>query len=305
MAYEPPKAEAPKVEKPKPVPAQPPVEKEGPSKKELNKLARKEKRHAHKDDEPPEETTIAASLTSPTSANVDGTSSLQLAVSTPPVPKPIATASKLSNGVYVSPTFSSPDVSRILCVLLHDNIPFFTSPSTEPHLPYLSPPSSQFKPQHVGASSISGDANIARYLCRSVNSPLYATTDPWLASEIDQWLDLYTSRTSNVGPINPATALAKLLPVVEGHMSDKTYAVGGSLTLADIALFTLLNRAEFAPSELTPNSSRYYTLLQSTLPSPAPLSSKDTKLETAKGVMKPKEGTPSSSGCNSGNLSFN
>lgn len=172
--------------------------------------------------------------------------------------------------------------------MLKNSISFFTSTSSEfSHLPYLSPPSVSFKPQHLGASSISGDANISRYLCRSSaasSADLYCRTNPWLASEVDQWLDIYTSYSTVQG----AQIQDQLIPSMEKHFTDKTYAVGSSLTLADIAIFVLLKRVSFdssfaAAAKTTPSLARFYDFLNNTLPAPMPLSS-----STASGVNKSK-----------------
>ena len=154
-------------------------------------------------------------------------------------------------------------------------------------MPYLSPPSSIFKSQHNGSSSISGDANIARYLCRS-SSPsksydLYQSTNSWLASEIDQWLDIYSSYSStDSSPIQD-----KLLPSLEKHLQNKTYIVGSSITLADIAIYVLLKRVSFTPAataSTNPALTRFFSLIQATLPAPAPIatSSNTTTNTTSK-----------------------
>ena len=293
VAYDPPKVEAPKVEKPKAQPAAPVVEREGPSKKELNKLARKEKRANYgKDESSPTEAVEAPATAAPIAATPSPSKPAPTPVATKtsvPPKGPLSTTSSLG-GIYFNPKVSTPEVSRIVASLLKQSIPFLASPvpntdkaaiqtSQHAHLPYLSPPTTQFKSPHIGASSISGDANIARYLIRSTTATstaasvaeytgLYNTQDAWLSSEIDQWLDVYTALYTS----DTTTIESKLLPLLTQHISDKTYAVGSTLSLADIALYVLLKRVSTTTLATSPHVLRYYKLIESTLPAPAAIS---------------------------------
>lgn len=132
--------------------------------------------------------------------------------------------------------------------------------------------------------SISGDVNIARYLVRhqvaqshsSAFAGLYGGDDPWLASQVDQWLDLYLLVSSNAPNIKQT-----LLTVLNSHLSDKTFLVGSSLTLADISLWCALKKSGFASSssskpencKLTglPHACRWFDLLTGLMPAPTPI----------------------------------
>ena len=310
VAYDPPKVEAPKAEKPKAQPAAAVVEREGPSKKELNKIARKEKRANYgKDESSPEPAEVPASA-APTPSKPAPT---PIAAKTSVPPKgPLSTTSSLG-GIYFNPKVSTPEVSRIVASILKQSIPFLASPtpntdkaaiqsSQDVHLPYLSPPSTTFKSSHIGASSISGDANIARYLLRSTFTTtsttttavadytgLYNTQDAWLSSEIDQWLDVYTALYTS----DNTTIETKVLPLLGQHISDKTYAVGSTLSLADIALYVLLKRVSATALATSPHALRYYKLIESILPAPAAISTTNGASKTA-----PTGGAVASSGSN-------
>ena len=187
--------------------------------------------------------------------------------STPPVPptvvdekkKPAATAS--SSTASLSQSLSSlalagdasaapilfyhpaapPALSRLLLGATKLTLTLTaTDASKPPHHPYLFAPT---------AGSISGDYSIARYLCRTHQSPaqgakqtlslssLLCLHDPWLASQVDQWVDHCLMATSSA---DPAAAVCNLTSILETHLQDKTYSVGSSLSLADLALHLLL-----------------------------------------------------------------
>lgn len=111
-------------------------------------------------------------------------------------------------------------------------------------------------------SSISGDANISRYLIRSAGdkapASIYGGGNAWLASQIDQWLDVYTF----------ATSLDTLCSVLETHLDDKTYLVGHCFTVADMAINVGLGKLGFKKSAAHPNTSRWLELTSEDMPKP-------------------------------------
>jgi glutamyl-tRNA synthetase len=81
----------------------------------------------------------------------------------------------------------------------------------------------------AASGSISGDLNIARYLCR-VNQPaLLHAADAWLSSQVDQWIEF------------ASTSIGNAINLVETHLSQRTFLVGKTLSLADIAVFAALS----------------------------------------------------------------
>lgn len=111
------------------------------------------------------------------------------------------------------------------------------------------------------SATISGDSNIARFIARSTPSllHLYGGGDSFLAAQIDQWLELHS-----LSLLSPAyqTALPSLL---EPLLETRTFLVGHSLTLADIAAFLALQRGN-ASSSLSGNVARWAALIASLLP---------------------------------------
>jgi hypothetical protein len=224
VPFDPPKEE-PKKDKKEKAP-EPAVEREGPSKKELNKLAKKEKKSAHKGGEGDEAAPAPASTS-------NASSSSQAAAA----PAPVSIAAPVvagSNAIVFSTGLCPPVlVLAVSSLLKHSKLTF--SQSATNHLPCLGPDA-------VGHSSISGDANIARYLLRSLASAsvagLYHGLDAWLQSEVDQWLDLYSACFALAND-----QLLSILPtILNGHLGDKTFVVGQNLSLADVALYVLVSR---------------------------------------------------------------
>jgi glutamyl-tRNA synthetase len=149
----------------------------------------------------------------------------------------------------------SPDLSR--AVELHlaaSNLVQYTISKGEPHLPILT---------NVNGlvSSISGDANIARFIVRSNPSAndFYGNNDPWLMSQIDQWVDVYTFAS------NTNAVAATLSTMLETHLSDKTYMAGHTFTLADMAVALTLRRFTTV-NTTTPNISRWLQLVSDKVP---------------------------------------
>lgn len=206
----------------------------GPSKKELNKLAKREKNPTN------------------TAENKEDT-------------KPAL----FSCSFYKA---ASPDLSRLVELYLGENglIKYFILKSTNNetfHMPLLV---SLNGDENVINGSISGDLNISRYLVRrSSSSSLYASTDAWLSSQIDQWLDVYLL-SSNANNIKTSLNI-----LVNNHLTNRTYLVGNSLTLADIAIWHAIKKSNFsAEYEALPHVSRWFELISSQMPAinPIPLS---------------------------------
>lgn len=103
-------------------------------------------------------------------------------------------------------------------------------------------------PKGSGGGEIVGDAAIARYVARRaeanrscqvggvLGSDLLGGADPALAAAVDQWVD-YAQSLSRFGLARRIRAAAATLG---GALAHRTYAVGHSLTLADLALFAAL-----------------------------------------------------------------
>ena len=104
-------------------------------------------------------------------------------------------------------------------------------------------------------SSISGDICIARYIARVYAPALYCNLDAWGASQVDQWLDL-SSKADQIS----------LLSIVEQHLADKTYIVGESLSLADIAVCEIAHKKRGALQKRN-NIERWFALINSTISS--------------------------------------
>lgn len=180
----------------------------GPSKKELSKLAKKEKKSAPKD------------AVSNTSLVVQFCKSAQ------------------------------PELTRVLELVSGGSFTKYSIDKTGNNLPFL------INSAAINNGSISGDANVARYLMRSAPelAHMYANNDSFLASQIDQWLDVFTFSATN-------GVASELVSVLDSHLSDKTYLVGDALSAADLAIVLALKKANFASSPATVNVSRWLDLV--------------------------------------------
>ena len=128
-----------------------------------------------------------------------------------------------------------------------------------------------------GSGSISGDASIARYLVRSaekVHSSLYDVTDSWSSSQVDQWLHLYDRA---VGVNGDSIGLLRLL---EAHMHDKTFIAAPSLSLADLALALLARKKRGAVNPRV-NLERWFATVNPLLPAAAAAAKKGGKVVKA------------------------
>ena len=216
VPYDPPKVE---VKKEKKVEPQVEVVRDGPSKKELNKLKRKEGKKGGGNDD--DNTEVVEQQKTAAFATTQAQNNAPVAVK-----KNVASA---PGGVYYS--FSNklsalPEISRLLLAYLKSTIKCVSSTSSD-HLPYF---------VVSDGVSVAGDCTIARYFSRTIDngSKLYGT-DAIVASQIDQWLDVYN--TVDIA------AIPAVLKVVNDHLSDKTYMAGQSLSLADFAVHVLIKRS--------------------------------------------------------------
>ena len=257
IAFDPPKVEAPKKEK---GPAATPSTKEGPSKKELNKLAKKEKKGG--DDKKEEgnelknvksEPAAAAASVPPPAPKVKSNTS---SATTPVIA--LALDKEAPNTLYYyesTKPSASLDISRTVAAILKVQLPCVASNKSQEHLPYLTSSASPL-------SAISGDCTIARYLAKIHDTAgVLSTNDEWIKGGIDQWLDVYVSIGSD------AASGTNIPTILDSHLAARTYIVGHQLSLADIAMYILIKRMSFKASPSLVHVSRWFSLLQSTLPS--------------------------------------
>ena len=148
----------------------------------------------------------------------------------------------------------SADFVRITTTVLQlgDNTIEFTGNITgNPHAPYLS----------VNGKMICGDTAITRYLVRATISVpqsagsaptasfLYGGNDILEASQIDQWLQLYThafavgttTTGANTG-VEAATTSVDIPIILNTQLATCSYLVGYNITLADIAMYIALKK---------------------------------------------------------------
>ncbi len=199
----------PPVEKKKKEPAPQQVStREGPSKKELNKLKRKEGRNGGANDAVPD-TDAATVITSPHNSILA---------------KPTGEHVMLVNSSHPA------ELSDVVMQLIKSCVPVKIEKSEADSEPML---------VGGGSGSISGDSAIARYLVRSSGgsyASLYGSGDSWVSSQVDQWLHLYDRA---VGVNGDCIGLLRLL---ETHLQDKTFVVGSSFTIADVAMVLLAKK---------------------------------------------------------------
>ncbi len=245
----------------KPVPPQAPA-REGPSKKELNKLKRKAGRSKGNDED---SVTNATSLTTPTETSTNQ-------------PKVVSTGELL---LFVNSAHPA-DLTQLVSQLTKSTLKVeVTDESTVPML------------VGGGSGSISGDSAIARYLVRSASSTqgsLYSENDIWISSQIDQWLQLYESATGPQGDV------ISLLRVLESHLADKTYIAGHALTLADMAL-ALVARKKRGAIQPRVNIERWFALVSPLVPM-----SSTTFLKRGGKVDEPKPDKSAAVGGDSGGI---
>jgi len=220
--YDPPPA-AKKEKKPESTPTE--VVREGPSKKELNKLAKKEARAAYKDDGASSAPKAAAAVAAASTSGGGGGGG----------------GGGAGGAMNVVAVFAQPaELARSVAAMLGvspKSVSFSLSPTAgASHQPILA--------TGGGAdSTISGDACIARFLARHFSSTqplansLYGSVlSAWELSQVDMWLDLYT------GVIEGGDA-AEVVALIEKQLAEKTFLVGQTLTLADVACVLLVKKA--------------------------------------------------------------
>lgn len=152
---------------------------------------------------------------------------------------------------------ASPDLTRAIELASgSSNLVKYSINKTGDHLPILTNTA-------TNNGAISGDANIVRYLLRTVAdaAELYGNNDAWVASQIDQWLDVYTFGTNSNG-----LTLDALSSLLEKHLVDKTYLVTETFTAADLSMLLLLSKLKYTPSAAHPSVSRWHGLTASRLP---------------------------------------
>ena len=245
VAYGPPPA--PKKDKAK-GPAQEQSKKDGPSKKELNKLAKKAKKQA-----------MGSNSSPPPVPSAGGDKEAKSEQSPPAMDmKAVSHAlpSVTSDVVLFYHPSTPPTLSRVVLSMIPRNTltQTATDAAAAPHHPYLFGPT---------CGSVSGDFSIARFLCRqhAQLAHLLCIEDAWRASQVDQWLDHCLMAICSA---NPAAAVNNLVSILETHLKDKTYAVGSGVSLADIALHTLVKDVQ------APDVARWHSLISSQLPKPTP-----------------------------------
>ena len=251
VPFDPPKVEAPK--KPKGPSETPPTPRDTLSKKELSKLARKEKRTGQND-----ESKVNTESAVPPPPTIVATASV------PVIPN--ITVSPGNNGSLVI-TYSPaqvPELCRTVASILSADVSFSPSSAGYEHQAYLT--------GDISNGSISGDLNISKYFARKSTSALqfYGGGDPWLTSQIDQWLEYYAASRASL-------EFSSIYSLLNAHLELRTYIVGHSLSIADVALVLLLKRGGFVPNaagaELS-HLTRWFNLIAPTLPYPKSLASK-------------------------------
>jgi hypothetical protein len=267
VPFDPPKAEA--VKKPKaadpPATTTEPPAREGPSKKELNKIARKEKSAALKESKKAEKEGSDVATENPQ------------VVAPAAVPATMAVASTTTASVGpASITYSKgfiPELTRTVASMLSSDIYFTASSSANEHLPYLT--------INAQVGTISGDLNIVRYLIRSAGSKgqsLYGNNDPCLSSQIDEWLDVFMDNKHFHLFTKPET----LVETLNTHLETRSYLVGYQLSVADVAMVLALKKADFNPSTASAQHvARWFQMISPQLPYPKPLTSSASKPKPA------------------------
>ena len=204
----------------------PPPEREGPSKKELNKLAKKANKVNAK-----AEVKAAKTITAS-----DNNSSVT-----------IKNGSEIMDAIYYHPSVSV-DLSKIASTLTNNNhkiafinttIPLPGAEKTKqiPHQPYLACENSISSPIH-------GDIAISLYIANTcVNNGdnndgskyNISGNNSWEQCQVISWLNTVTSIKASSTTISKEFA-----DLVNTHLTMCTYLVGENLTLADVAVYQYL-----------------------------------------------------------------
>lgn len=238
----------------------------GPSKKELNKLARKEKKTAGPQaaaEGAVGEAQFTISLPRGVKAELARTVELYLGDSCPKIRYVLGTgnAPVLTQEVDGKEGSVSGDVN-IARFLVRSCKP--TASVINTTCPWSSKPISadsltSYRGQQVGfcnpecrdkfASAVSAfDASLG-------GSGATGVKDAWEDAQIDQWLEAYSYALLS------AAYFSTLLGTVDAHLITHTYLVGHSLTLADMAIYTLLKG-----KPATEATTRWMALVSAQLP---------------------------------------
>jgi glutamyl/glutaminyl-tRNA synthetase len=261
VAYDPPKEDASKKAK-GPAQTAAPAEREGPSKKELNKMARKEG-HKRNDDAP---------------AIPDASPAAAVAATGAASGPAIATADLK---VVCAKGFDAKFARAIVALLGPDSVMASlefaaAAKDAEPHEPYLLCP----------AGSVSGDANIGRFIARAAAPELYFAHSAFLSTQVDQWVSVLGSGAD-------AMTFATILNT---HLADKTFLVSSSLSIADIAvyIFLLTNRNSInlqgKDAETHANASRWHALMSVAMAAPKKGAAKSVPAVAGKEGIKSAKG---------------
>jgi hypothetical protein len=217
----------------------------GPSKKELNKLARKEKK-------------------GPSAAPVGNDTDYAYTVTLSRGDQSLLPI--LTRAVELYLTSLSPEHAVKLRYT-------YSTDASKKTFPALTPHNAGSVELNNSSGNILGDSNIARFLCRSVSmSPSSTSTSDvsscfhelygkkeliWSQSQIDSWLELYSLAS------NSSNYRSSLLSILESYLSSRTFLVGHSLTLADLAMGIALKRFSLLSNEDTthPHASRWFSLV--------------------------------------------
>ena len=94
---------------------------------------------------------------------------------------------------------------------------------------------------------------------QALASSLYGGDDLVLTAYVDKWLEQVTANAAAAAP------LATVAAAVNEHLATRSYLVGYSLTLADIAVYLQLRKLGFAAGDALPHASRWYHLIAANL----------------------------------------
>jgi hypothetical protein len=220
----------------------------GPSKKELNKLARKEKK-------------------GPSGAPAGNDTNYAYSVTLSRGDQSLLPL--LTRAVELYLTSLSPEHAVKLRYT-------YSTDASKKSFPTLTPHNAGSVELNNSSGSVMGDSNIARFLCRSVSlSTASSSSDSsstcfhelygkkeliWTQSQIDSWLELYSLATTS------GSYRSNLLSILESYLSSHTFLVGHALTLADLAMGIALKRFSLLSGDADashPHTSRWFGLVAS------------------------------------------
>ena len=261
MPFDPPKS---KEEKKPKAPAEATPAREGPSKKELQKAAKKDKRNAAKaearanggsgDAVAPAPAPGATAVVAVAAAVAVAAGKAHVAVARPSV----------TGDTVLFSAGEPPVVSYAAAQLTRAKVAFAPHPSAAgPGAPTLEP-----QLFLVDGAALFGDLAIARFLARRAGAAALTgeAGGALEASEVDQWLDFAQQYAGGAHNRVAAAELPTLLATLDAHLEPRTYLVGHGLTLADTAVLALLQAhraaAPAAMEGTLPNLARWLKLLQ-------------------------------------------